>query len=87
MSTDGWGVSAKLEKYLLLGSTVLKQASPLAAYYYAALRPWEHYAPFWQHSSDDILKSLAALQVRLPQLASLVASLWELCGLVCAASS
>jgi hypothetical protein len=63
VSTDGWGVSAKLEKYMMLGSAVLKQASPLSAYFYSALRPWEHYAPFWQHSSDDILETVATLQV------------------------
>jgi hypothetical protein len=50
VSTDGWTASSKLEKYLLLGSAVLKQDSPLRAYYYDAMTPWLHYAPFYAYS-------------------------------------
>ena len=62
MSTDGWTASSKLEKYMLMGSTVLKQASPLVAYYYAALTPWVHYVPFYQYHTADILETVAALR-------------------------
>jgi hypothetical protein len=53
ISTDGWTASSKLEKYLLMGSTVLKQASPLIAYYYAAMSPWVHYVPFFEYSEGE----------------------------------
>jgi hypothetical protein len=62
VSTDGWTASSKLEKYMLMGSTVLKQASPLVAYYYAALTPWVHYVPFYQYHTADILETVAALR-------------------------
>jgi hypothetical protein len=62
VSTDGWSASSKLEKYMLLGSTILKQASPLIAYYYAALVPWVHYVPFYELSSDDIMEAIEWLK-------------------------
>jgi hypothetical protein len=62
VSTDGWGVSAKFEKSLLLGSTVLKAASPLFAYFYSALVPWVHFAPFYTHGPSDIIETIATLR-------------------------
>ncbi len=47
---------------MLMGSAVLKQASPLVAYYYAALTPWVHYVPFYQYHTADILETVAALR-------------------------
>ena len=62
VSTDGWGVSAKLEKSLLLGCTVLKAGSPMFAHFYSAMLPWVHYVPFYQHHEEDILQAVAALK-------------------------
>lgn len=62
ISTDGWGVSSKVEKLMIMGSTLLKQASPYIAYYYAALVPWVHYVPFYELSSDDILEAIEWLK-------------------------
>lgn len=47
---------------MLMGSTILKQASPLIAYYYAALVPWVHYVPFYELSSDDIMEAIEWLK-------------------------
>ncbi|GFR50038.1 hypothetical protein Agub_g12078 [Astrephomene gubernaculifera] len=56
VSTDGLSVSCKLEKYLLLGSALLKTNSSVFAYFYDALKPYEHYLPVMVKSSDDILE-------------------------------
>jgi hypothetical protein len=62
VSTDGWTASSKLEKYLLMGSAVLKQASPMIAYYYAAMIPWVHYVPFYEYHKADILGVISWLK-------------------------
>jgi len=41
---------------------LLKQASPLYAYYYRHLQPGVHYLPFYNSSKDDILAVLDWLQ-------------------------
>lgn len=56
MSTDGWAASSKLERYLLLGSVVLKQNSPHKSWFYDAMQPWVHYVPFMTHNATDILQ-------------------------------
>ncbi len=43
---------------MLTGAAVLKQTSPKFAYFYHLLRPYEHYVPFWQNSSSDILDAV-----------------------------
>lgn len=56
MSTDGWSATSKLDKYLLLGSVVLKQESPKYGWFYKALQPMENYVPFFKEAPDDVLK-------------------------------
>lgn len=58
VSTDGWTASGKLERYLLLGSTVLKEKSPQMGWFYDGIRPWEHYVPFLKHNQTDIVDRL-----------------------------
>ena len=53
---DGYATSTKLERYLLLGSTVLKQDSPYTAYFHDALVDYVHHVPFWRHNATDILQ-------------------------------
>ncbi|KAG2488333.1 hypothetical protein HYH03_013023 [Edaphochlamys debaryana] len=73
VSTDGWAISSKFDKYLLLGSTVIKAASNRFGFYYDALRPGEHYlecmrdnrtdlvdAILWARSHDDEAARIAA---------------------------
>ncbi|KAG2422591.1 hypothetical protein HXX76_015919 [Chlamydomonas incerta] len=55
VSTDGWSISSKFDKYLLMGSAVLKAASSRYGYYYDALQPGTHYLPFMVNSSADIV--------------------------------
>ncbi|KAG2488544.1 hypothetical protein HYH03_012863 [Edaphochlamys debaryana] len=55
VSTDGWSISSKFDKYLLMGSTVLKAESHRIGFYYPALRPREHFLPFMVDSMDDIV--------------------------------
>ena len=56
VSTDGWTASSRLEKVMLTGSAVLKQASPRFTYFDQFLHPFEHYVPFWTHNATDILQ-------------------------------
>ncbi|KAG2488332.1 hypothetical protein HYH03_013022 [Edaphochlamys debaryana] len=73
VSTDGWAISSKFDKYLLLGSAVIKAASNRFGFYYDALRPGEHYlecmrdnrtdlvdAILWARSHDDEAARIAA---------------------------
>ncbi|GFR42859.1 hypothetical protein Agub_g3850 [Astrephomene gubernaculifera] len=55
VSTDGWSISSKFDKYLLLGSAILKAASTRYGFYYDAIKPYEHYLPFMVKSSEDIV--------------------------------
>lgn len=56
VSTDGWAASSKLERYLLLGSVVLKQQSPHESWFYDAMKPWVHYVPFMVDNATDIVQ-------------------------------
>ncbi|KAG2447019.1 hypothetical protein HYH02_008172 [Chlamydomonas schloesseri] len=58
VSTDGWAISSKFDKYLLLGSLVLKARSPRYGWYYDALVPGEHYLTFMNTSDDDVLERI-----------------------------
>lgn len=49
---------------MLTGAAVLKQTSPKFAYFYHLLRQYEHYVPFWQKSSSDILDAVRWLRQR-----------------------
>ncbi|MEW5310913.1 MAG: hypothetical protein WDW38_002667 [Sanguina aurantia] len=62
VNTDGWTVSSKMERYLLLGSAVLKQGSHRFAYYGDALQPFVHYVPFYEDNATDILQAVAWLR-------------------------
>ncbi|PNH08722.1 KDEL motif-containing protein 1, partial [Tetrabaena socialis] len=55
VSTDGWAISSKFDKYLLLGSTIIKAASSRFGFYYDALKPGEHYLSCLNASKDDIV--------------------------------
>ncbi|GIL82405.1 hypothetical protein Vretimale_11856 [Volvox reticuliferus] len=55
VSTDGWAISSKFDKYLLLGSTIIKAQSSRYGFYYDALRQDEHYVAAMNTSRDDIL--------------------------------
>jgi len=56
---DGHTCSYRLQSLLASNSLVLKQESYYWEYYYAALQPHVHYAPFWQTSAFDIFDVLA----------------------------
>ncbi|KAG2436878.1 hypothetical protein HXX76_006398 [Chlamydomonas incerta] len=56
VSTDGWSISSKFDKYLLLGSLVLKAEGFVYGWYYPALKAWEHYVPFMVKNKDDVLE-------------------------------
>ncbi|KAG2498502.1 hypothetical protein HYH03_003753 [Edaphochlamys debaryana] len=58
VSTDGWSISSKFDKYLLLGSAILKAEGLTYGWYYPALRPYEHYLPIMSKHKDDILEVL-----------------------------
>ena len=53
---DGYATSTKLERYLVLGSTLLKQDSPFTAYFHGALEDYVTHIPFWRHNATDILQ-------------------------------
>ncbi|KXZ45427.1 hypothetical protein GPECTOR_55g333 [Gonium pectorale] len=55
VSPDGWSISSKFDKYLLLGSTILKAASTRYGFYYDAIKPYVHFLPFMVNTSDDIV--------------------------------
>ncbi|MEW5318928.1 MAG: hypothetical protein WDW38_010112 [Sanguina aurantia] len=61
VNTDGWTASGKLERYLLLGSVVLNQASRRFGYYYDALEPFVNFVPYYVHNASDILQVQASL--------------------------
>ena len=56
---DGHSFSSRLQHLLLSNSAVLKQESDYVEYYYRALRPWQHYIPFYVSAADDIVEVLA----------------------------
>ncbi|KXZ50446.1 hypothetical protein GPECTOR_16g620 [Gonium pectorale] len=58
VSTDGWSISSKFDKYLLMGSLVFKAASIRKGFYYDALRPYEHYVPFMVKHKDDLVEAV-----------------------------
>ncbi|EFJ39883.1 hypothetical protein VOLCADRAFT_100432 [Volvox carteri f. nagariensis] len=58
VSTDGWSISSKFDKYLLLGSLVLKAASIRTGFYYDALEPYVHYVPYMERHKDDIVETI-----------------------------
>eukprot|EP00198_Chlamydomonas_reinhardtii_P007475 XP_001696812.1 predicted protein [Chlamydomonas reinhardtii] len=58
ISTDGWAVSSKFDKYMLLGSLLLKAEGLTYAFYYPAIKPFEHYVPIMKKHKDDILDML-----------------------------
>ncbi|KAG2425087.1 hypothetical protein HXX76_013996 [Chlamydomonas incerta] len=58
VSTDGWSISSKFDKYLLLGSTVFKAASIRDGFYYDALEPNVHFIPFMVKHKDDIVDAI-----------------------------
>ncbi|KAG2447021.1 hypothetical protein HYH02_008174 [Chlamydomonas schloesseri] len=55
VSTDGWAISSKFDKYLLLGSLIIKAASSRKGYYYDALVPDVHFLPCMNESLGDIV--------------------------------
>ncbi|GFR43854.1 hypothetical protein Agub_g4980 [Astrephomene gubernaculifera] len=55
VSTDGWSISSKFDKYLLLGSLILKAEGLTYGFYYPALEPYKHYVPIMQKHKNDIL--------------------------------
>ncbi|PNH12944.1 KDEL motif-containing protein 1 [Tetrabaena socialis] len=66
VSTDGWSISSKFDKYLLLGSAVLRAASIRFGFYYPALSPADpddltadaHFIPFMEKHRDDIVEAV-----------------------------
>ncbi|KAG2488337.1 hypothetical protein HYH03_013027 [Edaphochlamys debaryana] len=58
VSTDGWAISSKFDKYLLLGSTVIKAASNRFGFYYDALRPGEHYLECMRDNRTDLVEAI-----------------------------
>ncbi|PNW85832.1 hypothetical protein CHLRE_03g203550v5 [Chlamydomonas reinhardtii] len=69
VSTDGeldyvhpkrlrWSISSKFDKYLLLGSLVLKAEGFVYGWYYPAMKAWEHYVPFMVKDKDDVLEMI-----------------------------
>ncbi|PNW76532.1 hypothetical protein CHLRE_11g467670v5 [Chlamydomonas reinhardtii] len=58
VSTDGWAISSKFDKYLLLGSLVIKARSPRYGFYYDALVPDQHFLPCMNASNDDVLERI-----------------------------
>ncbi|GFR45052.1 hypothetical protein Agub_g6423, partial [Astrephomene gubernaculifera] len=74
VSTDGWAISSKFDKYLLLGSTILKATSSRYGFYYDALRPGEHYLPFLNKSRQDILDVVRWAQQHDDQAAAIAAN-------------
>ncbi|PNH07818.1 KDEL motif-containing protein 1 [Tetrabaena socialis] len=62
VSTDGWSISPKLERYMLMGATVLKSKSDRISWFYDALKPWVHYVPFMEENSTDIIQMVEWLR-------------------------
>ncbi|KXZ42486.1 hypothetical protein GPECTOR_142g707 [Gonium pectorale] len=56
VSTDGWAISSKLDKYLLLGSLIIKADSSRFGYYYDALKPDVHFVRCMNRSKSDLLE-------------------------------
>eukprot|EP00198_Chlamydomonas_reinhardtii_P003863 XP_001693199.1 lipopolysaccharide-modifying enzyme [Chlamydomonas reinhardtii] len=53
-----WSISSKFDKYLLLGSLVLKAEGFVYGWYYPAMKAWEHYVPFMVKDKDDVLEMI-----------------------------
>ncbi|GAX77073.1 hypothetical protein CEUSTIGMA_g4519.t1 [Chlamydomonas eustigma] len=60
--TDGFAASTQLEKLMLTGAAVLKQSSPRYTYFHHLLKPWEHYVPFWENNTHDIVGAVQWLR-------------------------
>ncbi|GLI58780.1 hypothetical protein VaNZ11_000536 [Volvox africanus] len=58
VSTDGWSISSKFDKYLLLGSLILKAEGLTYGFYYPAIKPFEHYVPIMYKHEDDIFEMI-----------------------------
>ncbi|KXZ52956.1 hypothetical protein GPECTOR_8g33 [Gonium pectorale] len=58
VSTDGWAISSKFDKYLLLGSTIFKSEGLTYGFYYPAIKPWVHYVPVMAKHKDDLLDAI-----------------------------
>ncbi|PNW74296.1 hypothetical protein CHLRE_13g603100v5 [Chlamydomonas reinhardtii] len=58
VSTDGWAISSKFDKYLLLGSLLFKAEGQTYGWYYPAIKPFEHYVPIMKKHKDDLLDML-----------------------------
>ncbi|PNH11822.1 KDEL motif-containing protein 2 [Tetrabaena socialis] len=56
MRPPGWSISSKFDKYLLMGSLLLKAEGHVYGWYYPALKAHEHYVPFMVKHKDDILE-------------------------------
>ncbi|PNH08717.1 KDEL motif-containing protein 2 [Tetrabaena socialis] len=74
VSTDGWAISSKLDKYLLLGSTIIKAVSSRYGYYYSALKPGEHYLNCLNSSKDDIVDTVRWAQEHDDEAARIAAN-------------
>jgi len=73
LNLDGFSASRRLGILLGMNSVVLKQASLFEEHYYRALRPCEHYLPFWKESEEDVLDLIRAIQ-KDPETAQKIAA-------------
>ncbi|GLC55264.1 hypothetical protein PLESTB_000965900 [Pleodorina starrii] len=55
---DGRGLSSSLERLLALGSVVLAEQSGYYGYFHRALKPYEHYLPWWEKEPGDVFSRL-----------------------------
>lgn len=62
ISTDGWSISPKLERYMLLGSAILKEESQRISWFYGGILPYEHYVPFMNYNNTDIVNQVRWLR-------------------------
>ncbi|KAG2497087.1 hypothetical protein HYH03_005081 [Edaphochlamys debaryana] len=62
VSTDGWSISSKFDKYLLMGSTILRAESTRFGFYYDAIKPYVQFVPFMLKHSDDLIEAVEWLQ-------------------------
>ncbi|KAG2494820.1 hypothetical protein HYH03_007062 [Edaphochlamys debaryana] len=58
VSTDGWSISSKFDKYLVLGSLILKARGFVYGWYYPAMEEWVHYVPYMVKHKDDIIEMI-----------------------------
>ncbi|KAG2488341.1 hypothetical protein HYH03_013031 [Edaphochlamys debaryana] len=74
VSTDGWAISSKFDKYLLLGSTIIKSWSSRFGFYYDALKPGEHYLLAMTQNSTDLIQAIRWAQANDQQAATIAAN-------------